>query len=127
MEKDILDKLSWHIHHALAAVENGQTYRSQLGEWFRKARDVCRERGESFDAWCKSGEFGLSKTAIYAYMSGKGSREYNGQDVNHSEEVENVQRLNVSHSEHVNVIIAAWAAHPEQRDEFLSFIRQSQG
>jgi hypothetical protein len=71
MEKDILDKYAWHIHQTIATVENAKEQKKLLGDLFRKVREVCRARGVSFDAWCKSGEFGLSKAQIYRIMAGK--------------------------------------------------------
>jgi hypothetical protein len=68
--KDILDKYAWHIHQTLATVENAKEQKKLLGDLFRKVREIYRARGKSFDAWCKSGELGLSKAQIYRIMSG---------------------------------------------------------
>jgi endo-alpha-1,4-polygalactosaminidase (GH114 family) len=67
---DILDKYAWHIHNTIATVENAKEQKKMLGDLFRKVREICRARSESFDVWCKSGEFGLSKSRIYQLMNG---------------------------------------------------------
>jgi len=71
VEKDILDKYAWHIHTTIAAIENAKEQRKLLGPLFDKIREICRERGISFDEWCESGGgFGVSKRQIYRYMQG---------------------------------------------------------
>jgi hypothetical protein len=68
-----LDEIAVLIRTTWARVTRDVAVTQQL---LNEARELCRQRRESFDVWCKSGEFGISKTQIYRLLDGKTSGNY---------------------------------------------------
>jgi hypothetical protein len=80
-----LDEIAAELRTALTRVKRDVAISQRL---LIEARELCRERRQSFDTWCTSKAFGIGKTQIYNIIDGRSSSHVHPVNVSQQKDAE---------------------------------------
>jgi hypothetical protein len=84
-------------------ISKSDNYAATAGKHLRQARERCREVGMDFNKWCGQANLGIKRSRIYQLM-GPDPITAARRGENHTEEAGNVQPVDITQSQPVNVV-----------------------